>query len=158
MSRNHRLLNDLAAIEQQLAQLIRSADLLAVNPGETKTTWSPAIDIYETANEFVLTAELPGVRSSDLDIKVVGETLHLRGERRWEPEVSHELYYRLESAYGKFERTFSLAETIDSDRITAELEQGVLKVRLPKRTGQPAGASHEIPVRTDPVPDVSQDV
>ena len=152
MSRNHRLLNDLAVIEQQLSQLIRSANLLSVNPADPggqppTTTWSPAIDIYETPGEFVLTAELPGVKTADIDVKVVGETLCLRGERRWEPEAGHELYHRLESAYGKFERTFSLAGTIDTERISAELEHGVLRVRLPKRSRTP-GTSHVIPVNS----------
>lgn len=162
MSRQHRLLSDLAAIEQQLSQLLRSANILSVNqadlagPGSPvgagaptpKSTWTPPIDIYETADSFILTAEVPGVKSTDIDIKVISETLFLRGERRWEPEVQHELYHRLESSYGKFERSFSLSESIDTNGITAELEQGVLKLTLPKHPKQFGQTVQQIPVQT----------
>jgi len=131
MPRQHRLLSDLAAIEQQLNQLFESA----MNTGEQmRGTWSPAVDIYETPSSFVLTAEVPGVSSSEIDIKVVDRNLILRGERRWEREAQAEHFHRLESAYGKFERTFSLSERIDVDHISAEMDRGVLTVVLPKRT------------------------
>ena len=158
MPKQNRLLTDLAAIEQQLTQLIRAASLLSVAPTVApddpanqahNATWTPSIDIYETTGEFILTAEVPGVKNSDIDIKVIQETLVLRGERRWEPEADHELYHRLESSYGKFERSFSLSESIDAERITAELEHGVLKVSLPKRPMLSGQTQFEIPVRTD---------
>jgi len=95
--------------------------------------WSPPVDIYETTTGFVLTAEVPGVQGSEIDIKVVDGTLILRGERRWERDVPGENIHRLESSYGKFERTFNLSERIDAENISAELDQGVLKVVLPKR-------------------------
>ena len=155
MSRQQRLLSDLAAIEQQLSQLLRSANILSINqgdlagPGETqKSTWTPPIDIYETNEAFILTAEVPGVKSTDIDIKVISETLLLRGERRWEPEAHHELYHRLESSYGKFERSFSLSESIDTNGITAELEQGVLKLTLPKHSKRSGQTVQQIPVQT----------
>lgn len=154
MPKQNRLLTDLAAVEQQITQLIRAANLLSVGPGAPdnqtqNATWTPPIDIYETTGEFILTAEIPGVKNSDIDIKVIQETLVLRGERRWEPEADHELYHRLESSYGKFERSFTLSESIDAERITAELEHGVLKVSLPKRPIQSGQTQIEIPVRTD---------
>lgn len=154
MSRQHRLVRDLAAIEQQLSQLLRSANLLSVDPGDgpgaqaRKATWTPPIDIYETSDAFILTAEVPGVKSTDIDIKVVGETLYLRGERRWEPEAHHELYHRLESSYGKFERSFSLSESIDDSGIVAELDRGVLRLTLPKRAVPSREKVQEIPVVT----------
>jgi HSP20 family protein len=165
MPRQHRLLSDLAAIEQQLSQLLRSANILSVNQvdlaglagaggpgapgGQTPTsTWTPPIDIYETSDAFILTAEMPGVKSTDIDIKVISETLLLRGERRWEPEAHHELYHRLESSYGKFERSFSLSESIDTNGITAELEQGVLKLTLPKHSKRSGQTVQQIPIQT----------
>lgn len=154
MSRQHRLVRDLAAIEQQLSQLLRSANLLSVDPGDgpgtqaRKATWTPPIDIYETPDAFILTAEVPGVKSTDINIKVVGETLYLRGERRWEPEAHHELYHRLESSYGKFERSFSLSQSIDDSGIVAELDRGVLRLTLPKRAEHDRQKVQEIPVVT----------
>ncbi len=131
MAKHHPLLSDLAALEQQLTQMVSGANVFSVEQG--RSTWLPPVDIYETPVSFVLTAEAPGVRSDEIDIKVVGDTLILRGERRWERETTGETFHRLESSYGKFERTFTLSEQIDADRITAELQRGVLKVVLPKR-------------------------
>ncbi len=135
MSKPHRLLSDLAAIERQLNQLFESP---LRNEEPRGVAWSPAVDIYETPTQFVLTAEVPGVSNSEIDIKVVDRNLILRGERRWEREAltQGELFHRLESSYGKFERTFSLSEQIIVDNISAEIARGVLTVVLPKREPQ----------------------
>ncbi|HZS07830.1 MAG TPA: Hsp20/alpha crystallin family protein [Blastocatellia bacterium] len=132
MSKPHRLLSDLAAIERQLNQLFENP---LRNEEQMRAAWSPAVDIYETPTQFVLTAEVPGVNSSEIDIKVVDHNLILRGERRWERDAQSqtELFHRLESSYGKFERTFNLSERIDVGNISAEISRGVLTVVLPKR-------------------------
>ncbi len=130
--KQHRLLNDLSAIEQQLVNLVKGPNLFTIDQPRS-ATWTPAVDIYETAVSFVLTAEVPGVKTEDIDIKVVDNNLILRGERRWERDVHGENIHRLENSYGKFERSFTLSETINADKITAELQRGVLKVVLPKR-------------------------
>lgn len=127
---SRRLLSDLAAIERQLSEL-GSLPRLSAESG--RGTWAPAVDIYETATNFVLTAEVPGLKSDEIEIQVVGRNLILRGERRWEREAHAEHFHRIESAYGKFERTFNLSQVIDIDRLTAELSDGVLRVILPKR-------------------------
>jgi len=132
--KNYRLLSDLAALEQQLTQLVKGASGFSVE--QPAGAWSPPVDIYETPASFVLTAEVPGMSLAELDVKVVNDTLILRGARRWERDVQGENFHRLESAYGKFERAFKLSHEIDADRITAELRRGLLKVVLPKRTGR----------------------
>jgi HSP20 family protein len=143
MPRQHRLLSDLAAIEQQLNQLFK----VSLHHKESgRGTWSPAVDIYETPDSFVLTAEVPGVKSSEIEIKVVDHTLILRGERRWERDAHEEHFHRLESAYGKFERIFNLPAQIDIEHISAELDRGVLTVVLPKRVAQ---FSKQIEVTTE---------
>ncbi len=131
MRKQHRLLSELESIEEQLSRLVRGRNVFSVE--QSNATWSPPVDIYETPESFVLTAEVPGVKTGEIDIKVVNGNLILRGERRWESDVHGEHFHRLESAYGKFERTFSLSEQIDAERISAELDRGVLKVILPKR-------------------------
>jgi HSP20 family protein len=140
----HRLLSELTAIENQLSQLIKSHNVFTVE--QPNSTWSPAVDIYETPDYFFLTAEVPGVRSPDIDVKVIDSNLILRGERRWEGDVKGEQFHRLESSYGKFERIFSLSEKVDADRISAELEHGVLKVTLPKRA---KSSSKQIEINKD---------
>jgi len=142
--KQHHLLSELAAIEHQLTQLVRGPNVFPVE--QSNSTWSPAVDIYETPTNFVLTAEVPGVKSAEVDIKVVDGNLILRGERSWERDVHGENFHRLESSYGKFERTFSLSERIDADQISAELEHGVLKVILPKRTDR---ADKQIQIKTE---------
>jgi len=141
MAKQHRLLSDLSAVEQQLTQLMRGPHLYTVEPQHG--TWSPAVDIFETPTGYVLTAELPGVSLADIDLKVVDGTLILRGERHWGRDPHGENIHRLESSYGKFERTFSLSEKIDAENISAEFDRGVLKVVLPKR-GTRSGKQIEI--------------
>lgn len=144
MSKQHRLLSDLSAIEQQLMQLTKGPNLFSVDQPRP-AAWSPSVDIYETPTSFVLTAEVPGVNSSEIDIKIVDNNLILRGERRWERDVHGETVHRLENSYGKFERTFTLSETIDAERISAQLQRGVLRVELPKREQ----AGRQIQIKTD---------
>jgi len=132
--KHYRLLNDLAALEQQLTQMVKGASGFSVE--QSHATWSPPVDIYETPTGFVLTAEVPGMSLAELDVKVVDDTLILRGAKRWERDVQGENFHRLESAYGKFERTFKLSQEIDAERITAELRRGLLRIVLPKRGGR----------------------
>jgi len=98
-----------------------------------QSTWSPAVDIYETENELVLTAELPGVEEKDVEIKVEDNTLSLKGERKFEKETREENYHRIERAYGSFYRSFSLPNYVDQDKISAEYENGLLKIHMPKK-------------------------
>ena len=95
--------------------------------------WAPSVDIYENENEVVLAAEIPGVDEKDVEIKVEDNNLTLRGERKFEKETKEENYHRIERSYGSFFRSFSLPSYIDQDRIEAEHENGVLKIRMPKR-------------------------
>ncbi len=132
MAKQHHLLSELTSVEEQLAQLLRGPNLYTVEP-QQHGAWSPPVDIYETQTGFVLTAEVPGVSLADLELKVVDDTLILKGERQWTHDPNGENIHRLENSYGKFERTFSLSERIDADNISADLERGVLKVTLPKR-------------------------
>jgi len=95
-------------------------------------SWIPPVDIYETGDSYILTAELPGVEQPDVRIEVTGSELTIRGERRLLPPCTEENYHRLETARGRFLRTFTLPDKLDSEAITASLKDGVLEVRLPK--------------------------
>lgn len=97
------------------------------------SSWSPAVDIYETENELVLSAEVPGIDEKDIEIKIDDGTLSIRGERKFEKETKEENYHRIERAYGSFFRSFSLPNYIDQEGIRAEHEDGVLKIHMPKR-------------------------
>ncbi|MEW6719225.1 MAG: Hsp20/alpha crystallin family protein [Thermodesulfobacteriota bacterium] len=96
-------------------------------------TWSPSVDIYETDQEIVLKVELPGVPKEQVHVEVDDGTLHLKGERKIEKEVKEENYHRVERVYGPFHRSFSLPDTVDPEKVRAELKDGVLELRLGKR-------------------------
>ena len=97
------------------------------------TTWAPAVDIQETENELVLKADLPGLDEKDIDVRIENNTLTVRGERKFEKQVSEDNYLRVERSYGSFSRSFTLPNTINTEAIRAEYKNGVLTVQMPKR-------------------------
>lgn len=98
------------------------------------STWAPAVDIFETENDLVITAEVPGIDEKDIEIKIEDNTLILKGARKFEKETKEENYHRIERSYGSFYRAFTLPNSIDPEKIQAEHENGVLKITMPKRT------------------------
>ena len=94
----------------------------------------PAVDIYETGNhDLVVRAELPGINREDIEVVVENSTLVLKGEKKLDAEVKDENYRRIERAYGTFHRSFTLPNTVDAGRISADFKNGVLTVKLPFR-------------------------
>ena len=97
------------------------------------TAWAPSVDIYETEHELVIKADIPEVDPKDLDIRVENNILTIRGERKFEKKVSEENYLRVERAYGSFARSFTLANTVNSEAIKADYQNGVLTLSIPKK-------------------------
>jgi HSP20 family protein len=97
------------------------------------TTWAPAVDIYETEHELIVKADLPDAKPEDLDIRVANNILTIRGERKFEKKVNEENYLRVERAYGSFSRSFALANTVNTEAIKADYQDGVLTLVIPKR-------------------------
>ena len=102
--------------------------------GIARGAWSPSVDIYENKDHIVLEAELPGMKREDFDLSVENNVITLRGERHFEKKDESDNYHRVERAYGSFTRSFTLPTTVNTEDIKADYEQGVLKVRLAKRT------------------------
>jgi HSP20 family protein len=120
------------SLQEQLNRLFTEAfDRSSVE--SSITTWAPAVDIYETEHELVVKADLPDIKSEELDIRVEGNILTIRGERKFEKKVNESNYLRVERAYGSFSRSFSLANTVNSEAIKAEYKNGVLTLTIPKR-------------------------
>jgi len=94
--------------------------------------WAPAIDVFEKEDKFVVKAELPGMKEEDIDISVVGNTLTIKGERKAESEVKEDDYYYCERSYGSFSRSIDVPSNVDTQKIEANYEDGVLEVSLPK--------------------------
>lgn len=103
------------------------------NEKEKACTWSPAVDVYETEKNIILTAELPGVRQEEFELTIYDNVLTLRGDRHFERDVKQENYHRIERNYGFFCRRFSMPCEVDGDDITASFKDGVLKVSIPKK-------------------------
>jgi HSP20 family protein len=94
--------------------------------------WSPAVDIRETDEALVLTAELPGLTKEDVQITLENQVLTLSGERKFEKEAKGENYHRIERSYGAFTRAFTLPTHVKTEKVDASFEHGVLTVTLPK--------------------------
>lgn len=123
---------DLTAFQDRVNRLF--TDLYSGREEGVLSTWVPAVDIYEDDKKaLVLKAELPDVNKEDVSVTVENNTLSLSGERKLESEVNKDRYHRIERAYGRFSRSFSLPTTVDAGQIAAEFKNGVLTIRLPFR-------------------------
>lgn len=108
-------------------------DWPAFREPSSMSQWAPSVDVYETQNEIVVRAELPGVERKDVDVSFENNVLTIRGERCMESDAKEENYHRVECNYGSFERSFSLPSTVDENTVRAEFKNGMLKIILPKR-------------------------
>ncbi len=100
--------------------------------GDALCDWAPRVDIVERENEYVILADLPGLKREDIAVNVESNTLSISGERTRQEEKSGERWYRAERSCGTFKRTFSLPNTIDAGKVKAEYRNGELVVILPK--------------------------
>lgn len=96
-------------------------------------SWVPAINILEREDAMVITADLPGLKAEDVEVTVEEGTLSIRGERRLEEAAEGETYHRVERLYGVFERTFTLPNSVDVEKIGARFCNGEMVLTLPKR-------------------------
>jgi len=100
----------------------------------TPNSWMPPVDIFQTdAHELVLKAELPDMSRDDIDINIENFVLTIKGEKKASNEVKDEQVHHSERRYGSFSRSFSLPQTVDANRVSAEYKNGVLTVRFPLR-------------------------
>jgi HSP20 family protein len=96
--------------------------------------WVPPVDIFETpGHDLVIKVELPDVNREDVDVTVENNVLTLRGEKKLPADVKEEQFRRVERDYGTFSRSFTLPNTVDPSKVSAEFKNGVLTVRLPFR-------------------------
>ena len=94
--------------------------------------FSPTVDVYDNETEIVIEAELPGIDEKDIAVEVKDNVLTLSGERKRAHEVQEGSYHRVERSFGKFQRSFTLPNSIEVDRVNAKNRNGVLTIRLPK--------------------------
>lgn len=124
--------HNLSALQEQVNWLFDSK-FSQDGDSPTLSAWRPFVDVYETENDLVIKADVPGTTEKELDVRVENNMLTIGGERKFEQEVKEESYLRMERSYGSFHRTFSLPNIVDTQAIQAKYTDGVLTVTLPKR-------------------------
>jgi HSP20 family protein len=97
----------------------------------------PAVDVADTGKEIIVHVELPGMDAKDIDTSVNGRVLTIKGEKKRDEELERKSYHRLERRYGSFIRSFELPADIDTDKMRASYENGVLSLHLPKAKVRP---------------------
>ena len=117
---------DLLNLQQEVNRLFNGSSL-------GSTAWAPAVDVYDNKDSLVIKADLPGLTQKDIDVSIEDDILKIKGQKKQEQEVKEDNYYRLERAYGSFERSFSLPVSVDAAKIKAAYKDGVLQLTLPKK-------------------------
>lgn len=98
------------------------------------SNWLPSVDVKDNGKEIVLLADLPGVDPDKIEVTASNGVLTLKGERQFSKETNEGEYHRIERSYGSFYRQFALPETANTDEIAAKANNGVLEIRIPKRS------------------------
>lgn len=99
---------------------------------EMGVTFAPQVDIEETEKHYLLSFDLPGLSEKDLTLTVTDRQLAVSGERKRETEIKDRKSHRVERSFGRFERIFTLPETVNCEQIEAKFKDGVLEVQIPK--------------------------
>ena len=127
-------LRELSSLQSDMNRLFDTVFQAPAGGGQSAQLrrWTPAMDLAETDDAFVLRADLPGVSQEDVSIELEDTVLTVTGERKSDHENKGEGFYRVERAFGAFSRSLTLPDGINADAVTAEFTHGVLEVRIPK--------------------------
>ena len=131
----------LQEFEQEMDRLLQSMNV-SVRGAQVGRAY-PAVNLYELAAEYLITADLPGVSPETLDLSIASGVLTIRGSREPDASIAEEQYRRRERLHGQWERALALPERVDEEGLSAELKEGILKIRIPKAKQT---TSRQIPV------------
>jgi len=123
---------DLIGIQDEVNRLFDGFFTRSPLRGDIAPAFTPAVDIEETADEFVVMADVPGMSQKDVKVSLMGDVLTIRGERKQESDRSDSGMHRIERVYGSFERSFRLGTPVRNDKVRAQYRDGVLEVHVPK--------------------------
>lgn len=124
-------IKDLVFLQDRMSRIFDEA-LSRYKSGYSSGAWFPLVDIYETEENIVLKAELPGMTSGDVSVEVDENAIVLKGERKFDKNLTEENYHRMERFYGTFERVFSLPNIVDKKSVRASFKDGVLEITVPR--------------------------
>jgi HSP20 family protein len=125
---------DLEMLQENVNRLFQ--DTMSTGKGRKEPvsvrSWTPNVDVKSDDDQIVVNVELPGMKKADIDIDLTGDTLTVRGERKFEDEANKDKYVRIESVYGAFQRSFTLGVPVKADQIKASYKEGILEITIPK--------------------------
>ena len=125
---------EFATLQDRMNRLFGDAYLRRDDDVTAQGNWLPPVDIYETdKHDFVVKAELPDMTREDIEVTVENNVLTLRGSKKLPADVKEEQFRRIERNYGTFSRSFTLPNTVDATKVSADYKNGVLTVKLPFR-------------------------
>lgn len=120
----------LTTFQDQMNELMQ--EFFGPGNGQKVAEFNPLVDVTETADSIIVKAEVPGMDAKDIELKIEGDTLAMRGEKKFEKEEKGKSFHRVERTYGAFHRTFRLPTEVKVDAVKAVCKNGVLEVTLPK--------------------------
>jgi HSP20 family protein len=123
---------ELSSLQTEMNRLFNAAFDAPTGGNGGARRWTPAMDLLETDDAFVIRADLPGLSESDVNVELEEGVLTVSGERKIEHEDKREGFYRVERAYGSFSRSLTLPKGVDPEAVNASFDRGVLEVRVPK--------------------------
>jgi HSP20 family protein len=110
----------------------RFLDLRSSRRFSEEEKWMPAVDLSDTSEEIIVNAEIPGVEAENIEVKLEGNVLTIKGERQREHEEKEENFHRIERSYGIFYRSLRLPSEVDAEKIKATYKKGILRIIIPK--------------------------
>ena len=123
---------ELETLQENVNRLFHEAAGRSRREPPIERAWAPVVDVVTDEEKIVVKAELPGMKREDIDVELTGDALSIRGERKFENEEKKDDYVRMERAYGRFERSFTLGVPVKASEIKAAYKDGVLEVTIPK--------------------------
>ena len=124
---------EFTTLQDRMNRLLRDSFGSESQEALASTSFAPAVDVYEDEHNVTLKIEVPGIDEKDIDVRIENNTLTVHGERKFEKEEKEENFRRVERQYGSFIRSFTLPNTVDSEKVSANYDKGVLKITLAKK-------------------------
>ncbi|MGA2786579.1 MAG: Hsp20/alpha crystallin family protein [Verrucomicrobiota bacterium] len=122
----------LSSLRDELDRLFESPWTELARTSQLLSGWTPALDVHEDKDNFVVQAELPGIKREEIDVSLHDGALSISGERKTEKKFEEAEVYRTERFFGKFQRTVALPAPVAADKVKAQYKDGVLTITLPK--------------------------
>jgi HSP20 family protein len=124
---------EFSTLQDRMNRLFRDNFAEGRDEALTTTGFAPAVDVYEDEHNVTLKIEVPGIEEKDIDVRIENNVLTVHGERKFEKEEKEENYRRIERQYGSFTRSFTLPNTVDTEKVNANYDKGVLNITLAKK-------------------------